>query len=256
MHEIRALVPHGTPYLACTATATKSVRDEVIKSLEMEDCEFIYTSPDRPNIFYEVKRRLDIDNDIHHIVHSLKEHLVNTPRTIIYCQSLNTCADLYAHFHHELGERSYFPNGAEAISDNRLFAMFHANTPQHNKEVVLKSMTQTHGVVRIVFATIALGMGVNLHDVNTVIHYGAPRSIDDYFQESGRGGRSGGDALSVVYWKPVDCPVKKEPTSTHDHETIAVRKYLENTTECRRMWLLHYFDPSCAKPGNKTPEML
>ena len=56
-------------------------------------------------------------------------------------------------------------------------------------------MTQTHGVVRIVFATIALGMGVNLLDVNTVIHYGAPRSIDDYFQESGRGGRSGGDLL-------------------------------------------------------------
>ena len=65
--------------------------------------------------------------------------------------------------------------------------MFHANTPQHNKEVILSNLTRPDGVVRVVFATVALGMGINLRDVNTIIHYGAPQSIEDYFQESGRG---------------------------------------------------------------------
>jgi len=74
------------------------------------------------------------------------------------------------------------------VSENRMFGMFHSNTPQRNKDVILKSLTAPNGVVRIVFATVALGMGVNLLDTNTVIHYGASQSIDDYFQESGRGG--------------------------------------------------------------------
>ena len=75
-------------------------------------------------------------------------------------------------------------------------------------------------------------------------------SIDDYFQESGRAGRSGNHAKSIVYWKPADSPVKKEPITTRDYEAIAVREYLQNCTTCRRAWLLNYFEPSCAKPGN------
>ena len=216
----------------------------------MVGCECVSTSPDRCNIFYEVRVRTDIETDMEPLLHSLKEYKNGAPRTIVYCRSLNTCAELYAHFHYELGDDAYFPVRVTHISDNRLFAMFHANTPQHNKEVVLKSMTQPNGLVRIVFATVALGMGVNLLDTNTVIHYGAPQSIDDYFQESGRGGRSGDKARSIVYWKPMDCPLRKALTSTRDHEVASVRRYLENTTECRRKWLLDYFDPLCAKPGS------
>ena len=84
------------------------------------------------------------------------------------------CADLFAHLSCALGEaNSYFPPNAEHISDNRLYGMFHAKTPHHNKEVIIKSM---QGVVRVVFCTVALGMGVNFVDLNYVIHYGAPRS--------------------------------------------------------------------------------
>ena len=221
LHEIRALVPSGVPYLACTATVTRSIR-EVIQSLNMVDCEFIWKSPDRPNIFYEVHPRSDIETDLQPVLSSLKEYQKSAPQVIVYCRTLNVCADLYAHFHFELGDSSYYPAGAEQISDNRLFGMFHSNTPEHNKDVILKSLTDLNGVVRVVFATVALGMGVNLRDVNTVYHYGAPQSINDYFQESGRGGRSGGAARSVVFWKPSDCPVKKQPTSTRDAEIIAV----------------------------------
>lgn len=68
----------------------------------------------------------------------------------------------------------------------------------------------------VVFATTALGMGINLQDVNTVIHYSAPRSLEDYFQESGRGGQSVCRAQSIVFWKRCDCPFTKEPLKIHN----------------------------------------
>lgn len=240
--EVRALVPAGTPLMACTATASKSVKKEVIDSLEMSGCIEVTASPNRPNIYYDVKPRTDTDADFQFLIDSLREKTILTPRVLVYCQSLDTCADLYAHFHYELGETSYYPPGSPHVSDHRLFGMYHADTPQYNKDVILKSFLVPDGVVRVVFATIALGMGINLLDVNTVVHYGAPRSIEDYFQESGRGGRSGGDAVSTVYWKPVDCPVRQQPTTLRDHELITVRRYVENVTICRRKWLLNYFD--------------
>lgn len=248
---MRALVPKDTPFMACTATVTQKVRHEVMSSLEMiaSGCEFVSTSPDRPNIFYEVRPRTDVDTDLKFVINSLREQKVNAPRVIVYCRSLDTCANLYAHFHYELGDESYFPPGSDRISTYRLFGMFHANTPEHNKEVILKSLRESNGVVRVVFATVAMGMGINLKDVNLILHYGAPQSIDDYFQESGRGGRSGEHARSVVYWRPTECPIRKELSSTRDHEVAAVRQYLQNESVCRRQWLLDYFEPSCANPG-------
>lgn len=242
-------MPQGTPFMACTATVTKSVREEVITLLDMKGCEVVSTSPDRPNIYYGVKPRTDITSDMSSLLSSLKEHKNKTPRVLVYCPSLNICSDLYAFFHFELGSESYHPPGAEQTSDNRLFGMYHSNTPQYNKDVILKSMSEDGGVVRIVFATVALGMGVNLRGLNSIVHYGAPRSIDDYFQESGRGGRSGDNAQSIVYWTRADCPLRKEPKTVRDHEVNVVRRYLENVTLCRRQWLLDYFDPICAKPG-------
>ena len=85
------------------------------------------------------------------------------------------CSEIYAHFHYELQDASYHPRDAALLSDYRLFGMFHANTCQHNKDVILKSLLVSDGVVRVVFATVALGMGINLQNINTVIHYGAPQ---------------------------------------------------------------------------------
>ena len=228
--------------MACTATATKSDKAEVLKSLEMGGCIEVSASPDRPNIFYAVKVRTDFETDFNELLSSLRTNAVATPRAIVYCISIPMCAELFAHFNYELGEYSYYPRGSPHESQHRLFGMYHAGTPERNKEIILKSLLASDGVVRVVFATIALGMGVNVRDVNTVIHYGAPHSLEDYFQESGRGGRSGDDAVSTVFWKPKDCPVSKQPTTLRDHECIAVRRYVTNTTVCRRKWLLDHFD--------------
>ena len=84
LEELRALIPERTPYLACTATATKSIRHEIIKKLEMTGCNFVCTSPDRENIYYEVKARSDIEFDMAPYVHSLQKHLVKSPTIIVY----------------------------------------------------------------------------------------------------------------------------------------------------------------------------
>ena len=227
--------------MACTATASRSVKEEIIDSLEMYDCAEVSASLNCPNVYYEVKHRTDIDTDFLPLITTLREKAVDTPRVLVYCQSLDMCADLYAHFHYELGEASYYPPSSPHLSDYRLFGMFHACTPQHNKDVIRKGLAVRNGVVRVVFATGALDMDIDLKDVNTVIHYGAPLSMEDYFQESGRGGRGGENAVSTVYWKPADCRVRKQPTTLRDHEVITVRRYVENVTVCRRKWLLDYF---------------
>ena len=90
LHELRALVPLGTPILACTATITRSIREEVMRSLEMEGCVVVSVSPDRPNIFYEVQARTDIPSDMEPLVQSIKKNKLQAPRIVVYCRSLNT----------------------------------------------------------------------------------------------------------------------------------------------------------------------
>lgn len=90
MAEIRALVPYGTPYMACTATATRSVHEEVIRSLEMSGCVRISKSPDRPNIFYRVKSRTDVESDFADLLATLKDNL-QTPYTAVHWTCVQTC---------------------------------------------------------------------------------------------------------------------------------------------------------------------
>lgn len=79
-------------------------------------------------------------------------------------------------------------------------------------------MSDASGVVRVAFATVALGMGVNFADLNRIIHYGAPRSLDNYLQECGRAGRSGDQAYSTIYWCPRDAPMYKDLSDQYKQE--------------------------------------
>ena len=112
------------------------------RNLDMSNCDFVCTSPDRPYIRYEVCCRTDIETDMHSLVASLKECNKKAPCVTVYCRTLNMCADLYAHFHFELGDSSYYPPGTANISDSCLLGMFHSNTTQHNKDVILKSLSR------------------------------------------------------------------------------------------------------------------
>ena len=75
----------------------------------------------------------------------------------------------------------YYPLGEPELRGKCHFSMFHASAPQHIKDVIVRSLQDCHGTVRVVFASVTLGMGPDLHGVSTIIHYGAPNSIEDYF---------------------------------------------------------------------------
>lgn len=150
--ELRAFVPAGTPFMSCTATATRSVMKEVVDSLEMTNYVNVSTSPNRPNIYYEVKPRTEIESDFSDLLTTMKELAIKTPRTLIYCQSVKMCYMLFAHFRYKLGDAGFYPCDSPQLSDNRLFGMYHRKTPKHNQEVILKSLGIPDGVVHVVFA--------------------------------------------------------------------------------------------------------
>ena len=106
--------------------------------------------------------------------------------------------------------------------------MCHANTPFHNKEVILKSW-------RSCISSIRCCCSWNECQSRWVFHYGAPASIDDYFQESRRAGRSREAAKSTVYWKPSDVLLQKDTSDARYMELIAMCHYLENNTKCRNV---------------------
>ena len=137
-------MPSGVP-LAATATVTDVIRRDVIRQL---DSKIISVSPNKYNIFYSVRRRSTVQNDFSTITDDLSLHAVQAKRVIVYCRSLNMCCALYGYFHHVLGDKSYFPPGAERRSDSRLFGMYHSRTDDHNKEVIMKSMSESYGLLR------------------------------------------------------------------------------------------------------------
>lgn len=233
--------------IASTATVTDVMRQEVIEKLEMEGCKIVTVSPNKPNIFYSVQKRSgDIEHDLSFIVDDIATHSIKARRVIVYCRSLDMCADLYAHFLFTLGDMAYYPTGAKEVSDNRTFGMYHSKTDDHNKHVIMQGMAKTDGTIQVVFATMALGMGVNFVGLTSTIHYGAPRCIDDYFQESGRAGRGGELCTSTIFWRPSDAPVRKDLNNPRNAEIVAVRRYIENCSDCRRYLLLKYFDLTIA----------
>ena len=238
-------MPPDTPFLAATATVTKRMRDNIVQKLGMAGCYMASESPNKPNICYEVVRKTSIEEDFAFVVADLWEKNIKARRIVVYCQSLNMCASLYEHFKYTLKDAGYYPPGAEQISDNRMFGMFHSCTDEHNKAVIMESLGKPDGVVRVLFATMAIGMGVDFKNLDFIIHYGAPRSLEDYFQESGRAGRDNQQSLARVYWSPVEAPVYTDLTISRNLELRAVREYLENTKR-RRFVLLKYFDPAVA----------
>ena len=128
--------------MACTATASRSVKKEVIDTLEMSGCAEVITSPDRPNIFYSVQARSDISTDFLPLISTLKEKAVLAPRVLVYCQTLDMCADLYAHFQYELGESSYYPSSSPHLSEHRIYMPAHLNTTRKLSSKVFRYLME------------------------------------------------------------------------------------------------------------------
>lgn len=197
----------------------------------MTDPYVISESPNKTNIMYSV-HYVNKDENLNDFFKWLTDELIekstNSPRTIIYCQTITQCSLLYAVLRESLGERNCLdPNNKHMV----LMEMLHSCTPEANKKEILNSFQQTDGSIRLLVATIAFGMGVDSKGVTTVVHFGPSKNVESYIQETGRAGRDGTQSnLFLVYNSLFLKHIDKD-----------MKSYVA-TEDCRRKFLLSFFE--------------
>ena len=214
------------PIIALTATATDKVRSDIKKSLGITDAKEFKSSFNRANLYYEVRPKAnDVDKQI---IKFIRQH--EGKSGIIYCLSRKKVEEL-----------------AEVLKANEIKAApYHAGL-----DSATRSQTQDDFLMEridVIVATIAFGMGIDKPDVRFVIHYDIPKSLEGYYQETGRAGRDGGEGLCIAFYAQKDLKklekfMEGKPVAEQDigrqllQETAA---YAESSV-CRRKMLLHYF---------------
>jgi ATP-dependent DNA helicase RecQ len=222
-----------------TATATPAAIIELTKVLDYENPSVIKSNPDRPNIYIDVRKRLpnnkkfDKFNDmIEPIVTQLKSKLLDFPVTVVYAESLEAVGYFYQYTSGKLGNLQYA--GTEC-PENRIFAQYHTDYSANMKTHILKELRELNPKIRLVFATVALGMGVNAPSITQIIHCRPPTTLEKYMQEIGRAGRLGQKATAILYYNESDIAKNRKGLSS------AVTKFCKNNGTCFRLELLNYF---------------
>ena len=180
------------PVVALTLTANKNDVATIKASLNLKTPLEIIANPNRPNIFYEKVFRKGEDIDffdelLKPIANQLREDTVNFPLTVMYL-ALKWCGFAFKYFQRHLGDGQYYPPSADELPENRLFAQFHSPQTRAMKEQILAELAKPASKVRVLFATVAMGMGVDIRSIRKVISVGPPQTICEYFQETGRAG--------------------------------------------------------------------
>ena len=237
--EIRSLLPPSTPVVVMTATATNHAEREIANIVGMKKYHRIALSPNKENIRYSVISLpvFNLYTCMKPIIKDIEVNGINAERVIVYCRKKGHCSDLFELFTECLGIAGYHQYEVDAVNDdrNRLFAMFHSKTDDDVKSTVLKSFTEEKGHIRILFCTIAFGMGIDVKGLHEILHLGPSSEIEDYLQESGRAGRDGQQSFATVL---------KYPHSTSGNVGQGMKDYVNETSECRRKILLQPFDAS------------
>ena len=237
--QIRSFLPEDVRFLALTATATKKIKEDVCKSLLMIEPCMLKILSGRHNIYYEVKvSKRDDFSGLNWIVKMLKNDQREAPKSIVFCRNVKTVALVFDYISYKLGE-SQFING-DIKFQNRLIAMFHRSTADVNKNFVLAEFKKSNSVIRFVVATSSFEMGLDFADVTFVVNYAAPRSLESFSQQSGRGGREIDQAFSLIIYQAAN--VGKGST------TSEMRNFITNKSFCRRKILKAHFS---IEPGNE-----
>ena len=205
LDTLAAIFP-SKPFVALTATAPPRLQGAIIEKFGLENPVYILENPDRPNIFYKVMSRpspVKETNDdqfeklIQELGFELKQLKNKFPVTIVYT-SLQLCGFGYCVLDRLLGDEQYYPPGCAAIPSNRLFAQFHSPQTKKMKQEILKEITQEDPTQWLLLVTLAFGMGIDPPRVTRIIHFGVPRKMEHYQQETGRAGRSGNPATATL----------------------------------------------------------
>ncbi|KAH8724580.1 hypothetical protein GQ44DRAFT_682942 [Phaeosphaeriaceae sp. PMI808] len=223
----------GVPVLALTATATQLVRTDVVASLGIQGCRQFSQSFNRPNLSYEVLPKVrGVVDDIAKLIKN--KHFEKSG--IVYCLSRKSCEQV-----------------AKKLSDLGIKAFhYHAGMqPAERSDVQRKWQQNEHHVI---VATIAFGMGIDKADVRYVIHFNLPKSLEGYYQETGRAGRDGKKSDCYLYYQFADSKSLRKMIDDGEgsreqkqrlHEMLrSVIQYCENKADCRRAQVLGYFSES------------